>query len=602
MSKHIFTIIFSAGALVLLWIGAGFVNGHLLALVMTLLIAAAYGLGTLELQRFRQCSATLAQALADIPDGLTQLGDWLARVPPGLQNPVRLRIEGERIGLPGPTLTPYLVGLLVMLGMLGTFLGMVVTLNGAAFSLEGTSDLQAIRSAFATPIKGLGLAFGTSVAGVASSAMLGLMSALSRRERLLVAQQLDSRIATQLRSFSLTHQRQEAFKALQLQSQALPAVVNTLQAMMQQMAQMNQQMNERLLGNQERFHSDVQSVYTQLASAVDQSLRHSLTESAQAAGNSIRPVLEAAMHGMAQEASQMHTQIASGMEHALQAFNTSFEQRSAALLASVQQAYRQMHTEQRADEQQRLGAWSEQLAAMAGNTQANVARLVSSSEDLVRSRISAEAQWTEQHGQRMEQLGTLMRTELSALRDAEALRGQAAADHLGQLRQEISDSVARDNALLEERSRIMETLSALLDSINHASGEQRAVIDTLVASAAVALQHAGSQFSEQIGAEASKLSDLSAHVSSGALEISSLGETFALAVQSFQSANDQLVAHLQRIESALDKSMARSDDQLAYYVAQARELIDLSIHSQKDIVEELRQLGSKQAALAEEAL
>jgi hypothetical protein len=66
-----------------------------------------------------------------------------------------------------------------MLGMLGTFLGMVVTLKGAVFALEGTSDLAAIRAAFATPIKGLGLAFGTSVAGVASSAMLGLMAALS---------------------------------------------------------------------------------------------------------------------------------------------------------------------------------------------------------------------------------------------------------------------------------------------------------------------------------------------------------------------------------------------------------------------------------------
>ena len=49
---------------------------------------------------------------------------------PSLRNAVRLRIEGERVGLPGPALTPYLAGLLVLLGMLGTFLGMVVTLNG----------------------------------------------------------------------------------------------------------------------------------------------------------------------------------------------------------------------------------------------------------------------------------------------------------------------------------------------------------------------------------------------------------------------------------------------------------------------------------------
>jgi hypothetical protein len=36
-----------------------------------------------------------------------------------------------------------------------------------------------------------------------------------------------------------------------------------------------------------------------------------------------------------------------------------------------------------------------------------------------------------------------------------------------------------------------------------------------------------------------------------------------------RQSNDKLVAHLQRVEGALTKSMARSDEQLAYYVAQA---------------------------------
>jgi phage-related tail protein len=88
--------------------------------------------------------------------------------------------------------------------------------------------------------------------------MLGLISALSRRERMLTAQLLDTRIATVLRGFSLAHQRQEAFRALQFQAQALPDVVDQLQAMMAQMARREQQLNERLLGNQESFHSEVQ--------------------------------------------------------------------------------------------------------------------------------------------------------------------------------------------------------------------------------------------------------------------------------------------------------------------------------------------------------
>jgi hypothetical protein len=45
-----------------------------------------------------------------------------------------------------------------------------------------------------------------------------------------------------------------------------------------------------------------------------------------------------------------------------------------------------------------------------------------------------------------------------------------------------------------------------------------------------------------------------------------------------------------RVEVALDKSIACCDGQLAYYAAQAREIIDCSMNSQKQIVEELRQL------------
>jgi hypothetical protein len=254
------------------------------------------------------------------------------------------------------------------------------------------------------------------------------------------------------------------------------------------------------------------------------------------------------------------------------------------------------------------------------------------------SRITAEAQWLDQHKQRMDQLASLLQTELGALREQEAARADTAAAHLGdlqsavtthlatlgtaleapitrlidtaaeapraaaevigQMRQEISHSVARDNALLEERSRIMETLNALLEVINHASHEQRAVIDSLVASSSDKLDAASSAFSENIASEAGKLSEIAAHVTSSAVDVASLADAFGVAVQAFNEANEKLGSNLDRIEVALDKSMTRSDGQLAYYVAQAREIIDLSMSSQKQIVEELRQLP---AMLTEES-
>ncbi len=636
MNRHIYTAAFFLGALAIIWVGAGFIGASFLALAMTALIGAVYAVGALELQRFRQATSALAGALAAIPAELAALGDWLDKVPASLQHPVRLRIEGERVGLPGPTLTPYLVGLLVMLGMLGTFLGMVVTLNGAVFALEKTSDLQAMRSALAMPVQGLGLAFGTSVAGVAASAMLGLMSTLSRRERLLAAQTLDARIATDLRRFSLAHQRQETFKALQLQSQALPAVVDKLQAMMTQMDSMSQQLNQRLLGNQEDFHRNAKEVYSDLARSVDKSLRESLSQGAQAAGESIKPVMEATMRGIAQDAGRQ-----------LAAFGETFEQRADALVARVGEAYASQQTGQDERDARRQQAWTQSLQDMAAQVQASAGQalaetsgLLASAEELMRTRIAAEAQWRDQHRDSMAQLSSQLRSELGALRDDEAARGEAAvarlselqaalashlstlgtameapiarlietaseapraaADVIAQLREQVSGSVARDNELLEERSRILETLNGLLEAINHASQEQRTVIDAMVTSSAEALNATAGAFADNVAAEAARLSETAASVTGSAVDVASLAEAMGIAVQSFNAANEKLVANLQRIEDAMGQSLSRSDEQLAYYVAQARDIIDLSMASQKEIVEALQQLPARQAgALAE---
>src|ERR1019366_779119 len=124
-----------AGLAVIVWVGAGYVLTNPLALIITALIGTFYLMGVLELRRFGQASAALALAIDDLGQPLPGLGPWLERVPAGLRNAVRRRIEGEPVGLPGPSLAPTLAGLLVLLGMLGTFLGMILTLRGSAAAL-----------------------------------------------------------------------------------------------------------------------------------------------------------------------------------------------------------------------------------------------------------------------------------------------------------------------------------------------------------------------------------------------------------------------------------------------------------------------------------
>jgi len=191
--------------------------------------------------------------------------------------------------------------------------------------------------------------------------------------------------------------------------------------------------------------------------------------------------------------------------------------------------------------------------------------------------------------------------EIAQLLQAASEAPRVAAEVVAELRQKLSDSMARDNAMLEERSRLMETLGTLLDAVNHASTEQRSAVDALVGASADVLERVGSRFTDKVEAETEKMSGVAAQITGSAVEVASLGEAFGLAVQLFSESNDKLVAHLQRVEGALGKSMARSDEQLAYYVAQAREVIDLSIMSQKQIVEDLQQIAGRQQAVASDA-
>ena len=171
MTRFLFALVCLLGAATVAWVGIGFLGTNLVALTATLLIALVYGFGFLELRRFRADSAQLARQLDTPPGDGDALERWLAELPAALRGAVRRRVEGESTPLPGPMLTPYLSGLLVMLGLLGTFIGMIVTLQGAVSALEGGNNLAAVQSALAAPIAGLSLAFGTSIAGVAASAI-----------------------------------------------------------------------------------------------------------------------------------------------------------------------------------------------------------------------------------------------------------------------------------------------------------------------------------------------------------------------------------------------------------------------------------------------
>lgn len=808
LNKTLFPAVFVAGLIAVSWVAAGYLGSHPLALSIALLIAACYLIGALELHRYRRATATLDAAVAGLPAGdapAAPLEQWLGGLHPSLRGAVRLRVEGERAPLPAPALAPYLVGLLVLLGMLGTLLGMTVTLRGTGLALESAGDLQAIRAAIAAPVAGLGFAFGTSIAGVAASAVLGLLAALCRRERAQAVQRLDAAVAGSLRAHSRAHRREQAFALLQRQTDAMPALVDRLQEAMSALERHSRDAHERQIEQQNAFHERTEAAYARLAESVERSLKDSIGEGARAAGAALQPAVDATMAAVARDSAALRESVAAAVqqqldglssgfaaaagaaaqgwngalaEHrdgnqallrdlrgaldgfaggfergaaglldnvsahldrgaernaqawsealarqsdahealaarnaqALDAAGSALERHAAALAGTVERSHADLQSALESRDRERLSAWTEAFAAMTAalgerweqsqarsaerqqeicatlertseamsgqaqaqtrDTLAEIARLVDAaaqtpaaaagvvagfeqhaagltrivqeSQAQLQSALEAQErerlqQWTQtfgaltaELGQRWQQAGehaasrqqdvcdTLARTaqevsaqtqaqardtiaEISRLVDAAAQAPKAAAEVVAELRQKLSDSMVRDTAMLEERNRLLATLETLLDAVNHASGEQRAAVDGLVASSADLLERTGARLAERVEADAGKLDAAAAQLNAGAIEVAGLGDAFAAVVQQFGETHERLAERLQGVEGALEKSLARSDEQLAYYVAQAREVVDLSVLTQKQIIEELQRVADQRGAAQAEA-
>jgi hypothetical protein len=765
MTRSIFAMAFLLGAAAIGMMAMNFIDSDTLALSVTAVIGGVYAIGAMELLRYRRATSALVRALAALSDEVAGrirvLDEWLIGVPVSLQQAVRQRIEGDRMALPAPVLTPYLVSLLVMLGLLGTFVGLVETLKGVVVALEGSSDLEAIRRALTLPMGGLGLAFGTSVAGVAASAMLGLMSTLSRRDRMLSTRQLDHKIATVLRRFSMAYQQHETLKALQVQSQGLPEIAAKLHALTDHLEQMSDRLGEQLVGGQNHFHEAVKTRYEALATSLDQSMQDSaarnnqmLAESSRLMVEGIQPVMQQAVTAIGDEIQRgVHTthqqlsqrvqeqlqEVSSGFARTTEAvaaawqkgigeqqslssaliremgasfalFREEFRRASADILASInrtgsdwaerqdaadtarlerwtttlQQGQQQVAAqfEQRATtmitelndvaavqqraikavsddvaslsaemlsqlqqsaeqtrqyQQQAMIALDDRVRSVVESAQADstrvltdMGRLLNSAEALVQARLDTEKGWVEAHGQRMQQLAEVLQQQLTGLRDEEAQRGsaavarlaelessvathlstlgrsleapmtrlievasetpRAAAEVIDHLRQQIAGTIERDNHLLEERARLMRELDALSGSLADASAGQLAAIEKLVDASAGRLNEITEQFSHQVVDGVSRVSEVADRFAISAVEMASLGEGFSTAVNLFGDANHRLIEQLHQIEGALDSTTERSDAQLGYYVAQAREVIDYSVLTQQALFDQLRQL------------
>ena len=151
------------------------------------------------------------------------------------------------------------------------------------------------------------------------------------------------------------------------------------------------------------------------------------------------------------------------------------------------------------------------------------------------------------------------------------------------------------SAKLDEMTTALASLGEQLEQpmvrlIETASETPKAAAEvmSLVQSSTSALANVESQIAERVDTHLEKITSATDNFAGSAVEMATLGDSFSNAVQLYNESNTELVQQLTRMEQAMAASTNRSDEQMAYYVAQAREIIDQSLLTQKDLFDELR--------------
>ena len=132
-------------------------------------------------QRFRRSAPEEPRLLAPLAKMLGKHDEALLSLSPlslrSLLDSVRLRLDESR------DVSRYMIGLLIFLGLLGTFWGLLITVSGVGEMIgslvddgrDGTAIFGSLLEGLQGPLSGMGTAFSSSLFGLAGSLILGFL-------------------------------------------------------------------------------------------------------------------------------------------------------------------------------------------------------------------------------------------------------------------------------------------------------------------------------------------------------------------------------------------------------------------------------------------
>jgi hypothetical protein len=111
----------------------------------------------------------------------------------------------------------YLTGLLVFLGLLGTFWGLIDTVSSVGKVIDGLkiggdagSVFDALKEGLAAPLAGMGISFSSSLFGLAGSLVLGFLDLQSSQAQNRFYTELEDWLSTTVRDLGATEERPDA--------------------------------------------------------------------------------------------------------------------------------------------------------------------------------------------------------------------------------------------------------------------------------------------------------------------------------------------------------------------------------------------------------
>ena len=550
-----------------------------LAFALVLLIGALLVLGIAELfVRARRSSRLLAEVRALPASASPSVLD-------AASSEVRASLQARIAGIPIPAapalFSSYLLGLLVMIGLLGTFLGLFETLRGAREALTASTDVAALRVGLAAPMQGLSRAFGSSAAGVAASAMLGVALVFVRRADAHLARAFAAYSAGPLSPMTIAGRTLAALELLAAQGREHAEAAATVlqQAITPRLDAAVARAGEAIDAHVQRWEarSDASSARTR-DTLLEAHRAHDARLAALATSLSTLNDTATQNLGLARDASTALHETATSVRDDL---GKTAGETAAATAAALEGAI----TPRLDAAVARAGAAiDEHVERWEKRTETTSAQTRSALLDAHRAEVAALRTAIEGDAAR---IMTTMNHVVEIAAGGFATRAAQDAGHDARLTS-LAESLASLVATVEARTAASETRLAALEgklaTTYEASSE---LLTERLTTHAQTLEDGVTQNLALVREAADVLRD-------GGEDLTSVAQLFAGAVDRYREASDRWLSGLTALRTAAEQA-ARGDaqDLIGAYLDQTREVFDHSMQFQRQLFVELRQLASK---------